>query len=121
MLDNAVLVKIRLEIGEKTVTGVDDDVTVEMIYEDTDLADESIKLTAWFIWKKRLADLQVRSFDVTTGGALLSRSQRMRFIQNRITEIEFAIGAEELGRFRGVNADLQTSYQTDEDPTTEFS
>jgi hypothetical protein len=120
-LSNSILGQIRAEIGDQTVSGVDDDMTIETIYEDTGRGNSSVKMTAWYVWKRRLSDLQSRSFDVTTGGALLSRSQRVRHIQTRIAELEFAIGAENLGRFRGENQDLQTTYQTDEASDTEFS
>lgn len=84
-LSVTILGQIRDEIGE------DNDFTdtdLEGIYEDTDRGNSSILRTALIVWKRRQFNLQARSFDASTGGSLLSRSQRIRFLATQISRLE---------------------------------
>jgi hypothetical protein len=99
---------------------VDDDAELEEIYDDEYRGDSNILKTAWCVWKRRLADLQARSFDVTTGGALLSRSQRVKFIAARIAEIEFSLGVEGMARSAARNDEVISNYQAHESDTAEL-
>lgn len=90
-LQPAILRKIRYEIGSETETGVDDDDTLEVIFNDTDEGNSSVLVTALIVWRHRLANLTQRSFDITTEGSLLSRSQRVRFCERRIKELALLV------------------------------
>lgn len=87
-LDPSILRKIRHEIGTSIETGVDDDDTLEVVFNDEDEGNSSVLATALIIWRHRLANLTEKSFDMTTEGSLLSRSQKIRFIERRIKELE---------------------------------
>lgn len=85
-LSQKIIDRIRDEIGpDQDVTdaapvgtlGVD----LESIFIDTDRGDFSILRTAYLVWKRRLSAMQGRSFDMTAGGSLMARSQRMRMIR----------------------------------------
>jgi hypothetical protein len=85
-LATTILNQIRDEIGSDTDYT---DGALEEIYVDENRGNYSTLNTALIVWKRRLGDLQARSFDVTTEGSLLARSQRIRFIERRIKELEF--------------------------------
>ena len=85
-LSQAIIDRIRDEIGpDQDVTdatpvgtlGID----LETVFIDVDRGDFSILRTAYLVWKRRLAAMQGRSFDMTAGGSLMARSQRMRMIR----------------------------------------
>lgn len=87
-LDPTILRKIRYEIGTSYHTGVDDDATLEVIFNDEDEGNSSVLVTALIVWRRRLAEFTNASYDVTTEGSLMSRSQRIKFIERRIQELE---------------------------------
>lgn len=87
-LDPTILRKIRYETGKQTELGVDDDDTIEIIFNDSDEGNSSVLATALIVWRFRLGSLTDRAFDITTEGSLLSRSQKIRFIERRIKELE---------------------------------
>jgi hypothetical protein len=99
-LDPLILRKIRYEIGNETEAGVDDDATLEDIFNDADEGDSSVLVTALIVWRHRLANLNERAFDITTEGSLLSRSQRIKFIERRIEKLAILVDK----TARGVNA-----------------
>ena len=71
--------------------GADTDITdseLEEIYTDDARGNGSVLVTALICWKRRLMNLQAKSFDVSTSGSLLARSQRIRFIAGQITRLE---------------------------------
>ena len=117
-LDPSILRKIRHEIGSETETGVDDDSTLETIFNDVDEGNSSVLVTALIVWRHRLANLNERAFDMTTEGSLLSRSQRVRFMERRIKELELivddtpkghnasVVGAGSLDSFNGSSTEL---------------
>lgn len=90
-LQPSILRKIRYEIGSSVETGVDDDDTLEVIYNDVDEGNSSVLVTALIVWRHRLANLTERAFDMTTEGSLLSRSQKVRFIERRIKELSLLV------------------------------
>jgi len=90
-LDSSILRKIRHEIGSSFETGVDDDDSLEVVFNDVDEGNSSVLVTALIVWRHRLANLTERAFDITTEGSLLSRSQRIRFIERRIKELSLLV------------------------------
>lgn len=90
-LSASILAQIRNEIGDDTELDVADDATIEAIYVDVDQGNFSILNTAYLVWKKRLTNYQSRSFDVATAGELLSRSQRVKFLQGRVNELRLLV------------------------------
>lgn len=90
-LDPVILRKIRYEIGASYEIGTDDDDTLEDIFLDEDEGNGSVLVTALIVWRHRLGNLTERSFDITTEGSLLSRSQKVRFIERRIKELELLV------------------------------
>jgi len=93
-----IIAKIRDEIGPDL--DVSDEALVptpaplgdlETIYVDTERGNYSTLRTAYIVWKRRLAAFQTRSFDATAGGSLMARSQRARFLQRRVKELEILV------------------------------
>lgn len=84
--------------------------SLENIYVDDDRGESSPLITGLIVWRRRLHDLQTRSFDITTEGSLLSRNQRIRFIERRIKELELLVDSTP----KGVNAIVQTPLQAEE-------
>ena len=96
-LTQAIISRIRDEIGS------DEDVSdealltpaplgdLETIYTDVDRGNYSVLRTALIVWRRRLADIQSRSFDATAGGSLMARSQRVRYLQRRVKELELLV------------------------------
>lgn len=87
-LATTILNQIRDEIGS------DDDYSeaaLEEIYVDENRGNYSVLVTALIVWKRRLHDLQSRSFDISVEGSLLNRSQRARQIKQRIMELELIV------------------------------
>ncbi len=121
-LAQTIIDKIRDEIGpDQDVT---DAVTspaaplgdLETIYLNVDRGNYSSLRTALIVWKRRLAAVHSGSFDVTAGGRLLARSQRVRFYQRRVKELELLVDY----TLKGVNQDVLSSYEQ-ETETSEFS
>ncbi len=118
-LTQTILDQIRDEIGPDLdvtdeapvgVLGVD----LETIYTDATRGNLSVLRTALIVWRRRLGAMQSRSFDVTTGGALYTRSQRIKFIQRRIKELEILIDY----TLVGVNQSLVSAVKVAEDADT---
>ena len=104
--------QIRDEVGSDTdfVDNQDDETagvtSLERIFLDENRGNSDILRTALIVWRRRLGDLQARSFDLTTEGSLLSRSQRVRFIERRIKELENLIDTTLKGRNASVIGSL---------------
>lgn len=62
--------------------------TLELIYNDPLRGGENVLKTALICWRNRLASMNARSFDVTKEGNWLARSQRTKFIMNRVEHYE---------------------------------
>ncbi|MDK1103812.1 MAG: hypothetical protein QGD93_09390 [Actinomycetota bacterium] len=103
--------KIRDEIGsdlDVTDVAVSPSAPIgdlETIYMDLTRGNKSVLRTALIVWRRRLADMQLRSFDVTAGGSLLARSQRVRYMQRRVKELEILIDF----TLKGVNQTIVTA------------
>ena len=120
-LAQTIIDSIRDEIGN------DEDVTdeaatpaaplgdLETIYTNTNRGNYSTLRTALIVWKRRLAAIQSGSFDVTAGGRLLARSQRVRFYQRRIKELELLVDY----TLKGHSQPVLSTYQQ-ESETAEF-
>jgi hypothetical protein len=110
-LSDSILARIRDEVGNDTdfadvephdpLTQLD---SLERVFEDTDRGNFSILRTAWVVWKRRLADLQQRAFDITTEGSLLNRRQKVIYMQDRIHELAIIVDETYTGR----NQEVQT-------------
>ena len=116
-LATTIINQIRDEIGQDL--DVTDEVLaepaplgdLETIYDDVNRGNSSILRTALIVWKGRLASMQARSFDATAGGRLLARSQRIRFLQRRVKELELLVDY----TLVGINQSLVTAVSIAED------
>ena len=121
-LSATVVNQIRDEVGDTYETGVDDDTTLETIYDDSNRGNSSVLKTALIVWKNRLANAYPRSFDVTTAGLHASRSQTIKFMKERIAKLEFALSAEDDDAASKVKlAEINSNYEQWEDADTELS
>lgn len=120
-LDPAILRKVRYEVGKETETGVDDDDTIEVIFNDEDEGNSSVLVTALIIWRSRLGSLTDRAFDITTEGSLLSRSQKVRFIERRIKELELLVDDTPKGHNASTVGAASQSSLTSSSGATELS
>lgn len=115
-LAQTIIERIRDEIGP------DQDVTdiavtpaaplgdLETIYVDVNRGNSSTLRTALIVWRRRLANVQSKSFDATAGGSLMARSQRARFLQRRVKELELLVDY----TIKGTNQDVLSTYQQEE-------
>jgi hypothetical protein len=120
-LSQAIIDRIRDEVGpDQDVTdatpvgplGVD----LETIFIDRDRGNFSILQTAYLVWKRRLAAIQGRSFDMTAGGSLMARSQRMRMIRVEMFRLELLVDFTQ----KGINENVLSKFEQEE-TGTEFS
>ena len=121
VLSQEIIDRIRDELGpDQDVTdavpvgslGVD----LETIFIDKDRGNFSILRTAYLVWKRRLAAMQARSFDMTAGGSLNARSQRMRMIRVEMFRLALLVDFTQKGTSQSV-----LSKKQQEIPGTEFS
>jgi hypothetical protein len=119
-LSAEIINEIRDEIGPDT--DVTDEAPagpigdLETIYTSANRGNYSTLRTALIVWKRRLAAYQSRSHDATAGGSLMARSQRARFLQRRVKELELLVDY----TLKGVNQDVNSGYEQSEDGS-EFS
>ena len=88
-LSTEVVRLIRNEIGDDTdfYDNISDGTpNLETIY--TNEGQENILVTSLIVWRKRLANMNARSFDVTKEGAWLARNQRARFLMQMVNKYE---------------------------------
>lgn len=71
---------------------------LEDIYIDTNRGNYSVLRTALICWRRRLAAMQARSFDATTEGSLMNRSQRVRFLKSQVMKYELLVDTTARGR-----------------------
>ena len=103
-LDVAIVALIRDEIGNDT--DFSDDTpsvspqldSLENIYNDANRGNSNVLRTGLICWRRRLFNLQERSFDIITEGALLSRSQRIKFIERKIKNLEALVDTTQKGK-----------------------
>jgi hypothetical protein len=119
-IDSTTLAQIRDEVGRFTETGVDDDDTLELIYNGR--GNQSVYETALAVYKRRLNDMQAGGYDVNSAGQQVLRSQRWRNLKARVAELEFLCGTRsDDDRFRAAEFDIRSSQQVDEELSTEYS
>ena len=96
-LDPAIVTLIRFEIGPDTdwvddtadLTGGEGELgALEDVYTNANAGDSNVLRTALICWRMRLAQQNARSFDVAKEGNWLARSQRVKFLQNRVEHYE---------------------------------
>ena len=113
----SILNKIRDEIG----TDADfTDSALEDIFTDTDRGGSSVLRTAWVVWKRRLNDLQQRSFDIATEGSLLSRRQKVTYMQDRVHELARIVDETYTGRNQSIQSPLAVEEGAEGWGVTEF-
>ncbi len=114
-LSPAIIDRIRDEVGpDQDVTdavpvgtlGVD----LETIFIDKDRGDFSVLRTAYLVWKRRLAAMQGRAFDMTAGGSLMARSQRMRMIRVEMFRLALIVDFTQ----KGTNEDVLSKFEQEE-------
>ena len=66
--------------------------SLENIYTDVNRGNSNILVTALIVWRRRLYNMQARSFDVTKEGAWLARSQRIRFLKQQVDHYQRLVG-----------------------------
>ncbi len=122
-LTTATIALIRDEIGNDTDFADADPAvspqldSLENIFNDTDRGDSNILRTALICWRRRLNSLQERSFDIITEGSLLSRSQRIKFLERRILKLETLIDTTQKGKSMTI---VSTAKEADDGTTGEF-
>lgn len=62
--------------------------SLEDIYLDPNRGKSNVLATALICWRRRLAQQNARGFDVAKEGNWLARSQRVRFLRNRVEHYE---------------------------------
>jgi hypothetical protein len=96
-LNPAIVELIRDEIGgdadfaDDSPTGAGQLGNLEDIYTDSERGNSNVLRTALICWRRRLFNLQSRSFDIVTEGSLMSRSQRIKFLERRIKDLELLV------------------------------
>lgn len=78
--------------------------SLENVYTDTERGNSSILRTALICWRRRRNSLQGRSFDVATEGSLLSRSQRLKQMDQQIKRLEVLVDTTYTGRNQEIQA-----------------
>ena len=91
--------------------------SLENIYNDTARGNSNILRTALICWRRRLNSLQERSFDIITEGSLLSRSQRIKFLERKILKLEMLVDTTQKGKSGTV---VSTAEEADDGTTGEF-
>jgi len=92
--------------------------SLENIYNNTNRGNSNVLRTALICWRRRLNSLQERSFDVITEGSLLSRSQRIKFLERKILKLETLVDTTQKGKNMTI---LSTAKEADDGTTGEFS
>ena len=109
------LAQVRDEVGTATDFS---DATLEDIYTDQNRGGSNVYKTAIIVWKRRLATLDPRSFDAAVSGQLVTRSQRVAYIERRIMELQFKLPEGDFSG-RAANDDVLSTLQA-EDSAAEF-
>ncbi len=91
--------------------------SLENIYGDANRGNSNILRTALICWRRRLNSLQERSFDIITEGSLLSRSQRIKFLERKILKLEVLVDTTQKGKSMSI---ISTAEEADDGTTGEF-
>lgn len=76
--------------------------SLENIYTDTERGNYNVLRTALICWRRRRNHLQARSWDVATEGSLLTRSQRLKQMDQQIKRYEVLVDTTYTGRNQAV-------------------
>lgn len=117
-LSSSIINKIRDEIGSDQDF---DDSMLEDIWLDADRGGSSVLRTAWVVWKRRLAEMQQRSFDIATEGSLLSRKQKVAYMEHRVHELGKLVDETYTGRNQSVQTPLAIDQAAYGEGNAEFS
>ena len=82
---------------------------LEDIYDTAERGGSNVLRSALICWRLRLFNLQERSFDIITEGSLLSRSQRIKFIERKIKNLESLVDTTQRGKNMTVNSSVVTT------------
>lgn len=114
---------IRDEIGDdldfvdnevdETASTID---SLESIYNDPERGQSNVLITALIVWRRRLANMQARGFDITKEGNWLARSQRVRFLLGRVSYYERLVMDKPSGRNALILSRAQQSSDTSINP-----
>jgi len=120
-LDPSIIALIRDEIGdiwpdEQDFVNDDADLpgspaqldSLENIYTDVNRGNFSTLGTALIVWRKRLANHRNRSFDISKEGNWLARSQKTRFLQERVKYFEGLTGQTKKGKNMSITSEAQS-------------
>ncbi len=119
-LDPLIVDLIRDEIGNDTDFSDNTPSTppqldsLEKIYDNPNRGDSNVLRTALICWRRRLNSLQERSFDIITEGSLLSRSQRIKFLERKIARLDSLVDTTQKGK----NMTTVSSAEEADDGTT---
>ncbi len=122
-LDPLIVDLIRDEIGNDTDFSNSTPSTppqldsLEKIYDDPNRGDSNVLRTALICWRRRLNSLQERSFDIITEGSLLSRSQRIKFLERRILNLATLVDTTQKGKNMST---ISSAEEADDGTTGEF-
>lgn len=117
-LSTQVIELIRDEIGPDLdwvnntadITGAEGELgALEDVYTDSLRGRENVLITALICWRRRLAQQNARSFDVTKEGNWLARSQRVRFLLNRVDHYERLVR----DKPKGKNATISSRFTSE--------
>ena len=76
------------DIADEDPTDSEELGSLEDLYTDTNRGDSNVLKSALICWRRRLAFQNARGFDVTKEGNWLARSQRTKFLMNRVEHYE---------------------------------
>jgi len=120
-LTTAIISLIRDEIGdlyanEQDFVNNDTDLpgvppasdSLENIFNDPDRGNSTILGTALIVWRRRLANHRNRSFDVSKEGNWLARSQKTRYLQERVKYFEGLTGQSKKGKNMQITSEAES-------------
>ena len=122
-LSAAIIDLLRDEVGDQTDfvdNIVDEDPTslgsLEAVYTDINRGNFSVLRTALIVWRKRLASHTDSSFDVTSEGQMLLRSQKTKELRRQTYKYERLVD----DTLKGSNQPVQGLHYDEAQETAEF-
>lgn len=121
-LDADVLALLRIEVGDNQDFSDDDPHvdgqlgSLEAFYNSTVIGNQNILRTALAVWRKRRADYVERSADASSGGQLVNRSQRMKFLDRMVARYEMLVDT----TFKANNQRVLSNYEANDDEGGEY-
>ena len=91
--------------------------SLEKIFDDPNRGGSNVLITALICWRRRLNSLQERSFDIITEGSLMSRSQRIKFLERRILNLATLVDTTQKGKNMST---ISSAEEADDGTTGEF-